>query len=68
MDKHNSLVTVCDHCLTASCWQGKFMCDNATFAGTVDLPLHTLDWLAIEHPSHWKNSHERPKSALKPDN
>lgn len=37
------------------------MCDNATFAGTAALPLYTLEWLNLEHPSYWGNSHERPK-------
>lgn len=38
------LVTVCDECLCASCWHGEFMCQQATDAGTVELPVRTLQW------------------------
>lgn len=29
------IVTVCDKCLTESCWQGRFMCAEAQTAGTI---------------------------------
>lgn len=29
MQDPDRLVTVCDHCLCASCWHGEFMCDDA---------------------------------------
>lgn len=48
------LVTVCDKCLQATCWQGEFMCDEARTAGTVDLPVSKLRELGREHPSHWE--------------
>ncbi|WP_165589052.1 hypothetical protein [Mycolicibacterium conceptionense] len=48
------LVTVCDACLTAACWQGEFMCQGSIGAGTVDLPLSELRILGREHPDWWK--------------
>lgn len=47
------LVTVCDRCLQASCWQGEFYCSDYKTAGTVDLPIETLEELALESPSYW---------------
>lgn len=47
------LVTVCDKCLQASCWQAKFFCDNAETAGTIDLPVSRLRELDLEHESYW---------------
>ncbi|SEC74256.1 Uncharacterised protein (plasmid) [Tsukamurella tyrosinosolvens] len=47
-------VTVCDACLTATCWQGEFMCQAAIGAGTTDLPLSRLRKLNREHPDRWK--------------
>ena len=47
------LITVCDRCLMASCWQGVFMCENAVQAGTVNLPIETLQGLRREHGSWW---------------
>ena len=32
----NEKITVCDKCLTAACWYGIFMCDEAQWAGTVE--------------------------------
>jgi hypothetical protein len=29
------IVTVCDKCLTESCWQGRFMCEESRTAGTI---------------------------------
>jgi hypothetical protein len=29
------IVTVCDKCLTESCWQGRLMCSEARTAGTI---------------------------------
>lgn len=51
----NLLITVCDACLQASCWQAKFFCDKAQSAGTVDLPVMRLLELNLEHPSYWLN-------------
>lgn len=31
----DDLITVCDKCLQASCWQGNFMCDESRTAGVL---------------------------------
>lgn len=49
------LITVCDACLQASCWQAKFFCGKAHSAGTVDLPVRRLRELNLEHASYWLN-------------
>jgi hypothetical protein len=46
-------VTVCDHCLQASCWQGLFYCDDYQTAGTVEKTIEELTALGLEHPSYW---------------
>lgn len=48
------LVTVCDHCLCASCWNGIFMCSKSQTAGTTRLPISRLRELGREHPDHWR--------------
>lgn len=57
MDK-NIRITVCDNCFLATCWQGKFMCDEAIESGTIDLPIWVLEKLDLEHPDHWKRIEE----------
>lgn len=52
--KAAELITVCGECLTASCWQGIFMCDEARNAGTVQKTREELRKLGLEHPSYWK--------------
>jgi len=52
MDKAS--VTVCDHCLRASCWQGKFYCDRYKDAGTTTKTVAELRELAREDPSYWR--------------
>jgi len=47
------LVTVCDKCFCASCWQGDFFCQGAISAGTVRLPVKELRRLGHEHESYW---------------
>lgn len=47
------MVTVCDHCLRASCWHSIFMCEQARGAGTVDKPVSELISLHREHPTYW---------------
>ena len=47
------LVTVCDSCFCASCWNGLFYCDDYIGAGTVDLPVSRLRELNREHPSYY---------------
>ena len=48
------LVTVCDQCLRASCWQGDLYCDNHKTAGTTRLPVRDLRSLGREHESYWE--------------
>jgi hypothetical protein len=48
------LVTVCDACLTASCWLGAFYCGGARTAGTKDLPIRALKALRRESPDYWR--------------
>lgn len=47
------LITVCDRCLTANCWHGRHMCQDADIAGTLDLPVSALAALKREHPEAW---------------
>ena len=46
-------ITVCDACLTAACWQGEFMCQQAQGAGTVEKTVEELQALKLEHPDWW---------------
>lgn len=48
------LITVCDKCLTATCWQGHFMCDEAQNAGITQKTVAELRVLGYENPSHWE--------------
>lgn len=50
----DDLITVCDACLQASCWQGIFYCDEYKTAGTVQKKRRELRELDREHPSYWK--------------
>jgi len=50
----DKMVTVCDKCYRVSCWKGIFMCQEADFAETIDLPLWILRKLNLEHPSYWE--------------
>lgn len=36
------MVTVCNSCLTAACWQGQFYCDNYRRAGTTEKSVGEL--------------------------
>jgi hypothetical protein len=47
-------ITVCAACLQASCWQGRFMCQDARTAGTVQETRAELEALDLEHPDYWK--------------
>lgn len=47
------LITVCDHCFRAACWQGIFLCDAAKRAGTKEMTVLDLRNLAYEHPQYW---------------
>ena len=48
-----NLITVCDKCFCASCWQGILMCDNARIAGATERTIEQLTILDLEHPSYW---------------
>jgi len=50
------MITVCDACLQASCWQGIFMCDKSRDAGTVEKSIEELQRLDLEHSDYWKES------------
>lgn len=52
------LVTVCDSCLCASCWQYEFLCENYKEAGTRQMTIPQLRELNREHPCYWKADHE----------
>ncbi len=52
------LITVCDKCLQASCWQGIFLCDRAINAGVVQITVADLRTLDREHESYWKTDKE----------
>lgn len=54
----DTLVTVCDACLCASCWQHKFVCDSAFRAGTKKMRVGELRKLNREHPDYWKTDAE----------
>ena len=54
----NEMITVCDHCLTASCWQGIFMCDKARDAGIVKKSRQELIALNREHHSYMKTDEQ----------
>ena len=47
-------VTVCAACLTASCWRGMFMCDEAFYADVRTMTVAELDRLGREHPSNYR--------------
>ena len=52
------LITVCDHCLKASCWQGVYMCEEARGAGTRRMTESELRELDAEHPDYWLTDEE----------
>ena len=49
----NRVITVCDACLTASCWHGEFMCEESRYAGTIEKTVEELNLLHLEHPSNY---------------
>lgn len=49
------MVTVCDACFTAACWQGEFYCDSSKTAGVVKKSIKELRKLNLEHPEYWEN-------------
>lgn len=46
-------VTVCNKCLRASCWLGKFYCEEYLTAGVVEKTKDELAKLDLEHPHYW---------------
>lgn len=52
------LITVCDKCLQASCWQGVFMCQESQNAGTLQYTETKLKAMNLEHSSYWKTDQE----------
>lgn len=51
---NDDLITVCDSCLCACCWQGDMHCENHKNAGTVQKTRRELLTLNREHPSYLK--------------
>lgn len=51
--KVEQVVTVCDKCLCASCWQGEFYCQDFVGAGTVEKTVSELEDLGLEDSSYW---------------
>lgn len=47
------MVTVCDRCFRASCWNGVWPCDEYRTGGTVEKPMSELIELDLEHPDNW---------------
>jgi hypothetical protein len=47
------LVTVCEACLRAACWQAKFFCQEYVTANSRRLPIRELRKLGREHPRFW---------------
>ena len=53
--EENKLVEVCDKCLTASCWYGEFMCDEADCAGTIFVTVSELRKDNREDEYYWSD-------------
>lgn len=58
MPDKRRMITVCDECLRASCWQALIMCYRSGRAGTVRLPERTLESLGREHRDYWLTDDE----------
>ena len=61
--RDDDLITVCDRCLCATCWQGAFLCDESYAAGIVKKPRAELIALGREHPSHLRTDEEIARDA-----
>ncbi len=57
VDMSDDVITVCDNCLTASCWLGEFYCEQYKTAGTVEKTVAELKELNLEHSDYWKSGH-----------
>jgi epoxyqueuosine reductase QueG len=53
MEDSERMITVCDSCLRACCWQGIIMCDEAKDAGTVEKSVSELKQLNFESSDYW---------------
>ena len=53
------MITVCDSCLRASCWQRDWTCNNYLTAGSVEKSAEELKKLSLENPDYWKNSGDK---------
>lgn len=56
--RDTDLITVCDKCLRACCWQGYFMCDEAQMAGITQRTRRELRLAKRENPEYWKTDRE----------
>lgn len=54
----DDLITVCDNCLCASCWQGEFYCENYKSAGTTQKTRRELRERGMEDEHYWKTDAE----------
>ena len=59
--EEDPLITVCDRCLAASCWQGIFMCQESQEAGTIQLRKSVLISMNREHTDYMKTDEELAK-------
>lgn len=57
-DSPDDLITVCDACKRASCWQGIFMCEQSRGAGTVEMRRDASVALDYEHPVYMRTDEE----------
>lgn len=60
-------VTVCDACLTATCWHGEFMCQRARTASTTTRAASELDALGREHPDRYSRETLRRVTGRPPE-
>jgi hypothetical protein len=68
-------ITVCKTCWRASCWEGwlvygdsydivDYMCSDAGYVGTTEIPVSTLVLLSSEHPDWWNKHLKRQGEPL----
>jgi hypothetical protein len=55
---NDRLITVCDNCLKASCWNGIFYCDKYRTAGVTKVPVSKLRSLGYENESYWDEQYD----------
>lgn len=55
------MITVCDKCFRACCWQGEFMCEDSRTAGTVEKSVEELRSLHKEN-EYYRESEDYWKS------